>query len=85
MTKLREFHGHSSRVLHLAQSPDGATICSASADETIRFWDIFGPAASASARRASGGDMNSSRARGGTLFSAGGSISSTISNTLNVR
>ena len=42
MTKMREFHGHTSRVLHLARSPDGSTICSASADETIRFWDIFG-------------------------------------------
>ena len=41
MTKLKEFRGHSSRVLHLAKSPDGETICSASADETIRFWDIF--------------------------------------------
>lgn len=41
MTKVREFRGHTSRVLHLAKSPDGGTICSASADETIRFWDIF--------------------------------------------
>jgi cell division cycle protein 20 (cofactor of APC complex) len=41
MTKLKEFRGHSSRVLHLAKSPDGETVCSASADETIRFWDIF--------------------------------------------
>jgi WD40 repeat protein len=24
------------------QSPDGATIVSASADETLRFWNIFG-------------------------------------------
>jgi cell division cycle protein 20 (cofactor of APC complex) len=42
MTKVREFRGHSSRVLHLAKSPDGSTICSASADETIRFWELFG-------------------------------------------
>lgn len=45
LTKIQEFHGHSSRVLHLARSPDGGTICSASADETIRFWEMFGPAA----------------------------------------
>lgn len=42
MTKIKEFRGHTSRVLHLAKSPDGSTICSASADETIRFWDLFG-------------------------------------------
>lgn len=41
MTKLKEFRGHTARVLHLAQSPDNDTICSASADETLRFWDIF--------------------------------------------
>jgi cell division cycle protein 20 (cofactor of APC complex) len=43
LTKIQEFHGHTSRVLHLARSPDGSTICSASADETIRFWEMFGP------------------------------------------
>lgn len=41
MTKMKEFRGHTSRVLHLAKSPDGTAICSASADETLRFWNIF--------------------------------------------
>lgn len=41
MTKIKEFRGHEARVLHLAQSPCGTQICSASADETLRFWDIF--------------------------------------------
>jgi cell division cycle protein 20 (cofactor of APC complex) len=41
LTKTREFCGHTSRVLHLAKSPCGETICSASADETLRFWDLF--------------------------------------------
>ena len=42
MNKIKEFRGHRSRVLHLAQSPtDDGVICSASADETIRFWEIF--------------------------------------------
>lgn len=41
MTKVKELHGHTARVLHMAKSPDGRTICSASADETLRFWDVF--------------------------------------------
>ncbi|CAI5489128.1 unnamed protein product [Closterium sp. Naga37s-1] len=42
MGKLAELSGHSARVLHLAQSPDGATVASAAADETLRFWKAFG-------------------------------------------
>jgi cell division cycle protein 20 (cofactor of APC complex) len=51
VTKVREFRGHSSRVLHMAKSPDGSTIVSASADETLRFWDIFGSAGTTSCSR----------------------------------
>ena len=37
------------RVLHMARSPDGTTVVSAAADETLRFWRIFGsPTRSAS-------------------------------------
>ena len=36
-----ELRGHTSRVLHLALSPDGTTIASAAADETLRFWRVF--------------------------------------------
>ena len=36
--------GHTARVLHMAQSPDGSTIVSAAADETLRFWKCFGDA-----------------------------------------
>jgi len=28
-------------VLHMAQSPDGTTVVSAAADETLRFWKCF--------------------------------------------
>ena len=45
MAKIKEFEGHTSRVLHLAVSPDGGTVLSAAADETLRFWDIFAPPA----------------------------------------
>eukprot|EP00850_Spirogloea_muscicola_P015787 SM000124S25919 [mRNA] locus=s124:109767:112041:+ [translate_table: standard] len=43
MTKAAELTGHTARVLHLAQSPDGLTVLSAAADETLRFWKVFGP------------------------------------------
>jgi cell division cycle 20, cofactor of APC complex len=41
LLKLREFKSHTSRVLHLAKSPDGSRVVSASADESLKFWDIF--------------------------------------------
>lgn len=54
MVKMAELSGHTSRVLFMAQSPDGCTVASAAADETLRFWNVFGdpevakPAAKAS-------------------------------------
>jgi len=44
MAKIQEFTGHHARVLHMEPSPDGSCIVSAAADETLRFWDIFGSA-----------------------------------------
>jgi len=41
LAKVGELTGHTARVLHLAMSPDGQTIASAAADETLRFWKIF--------------------------------------------
>ena len=41
MTKLAELTGHTHRVLQLAMSPDGETIASAAADETLRLWKAF--------------------------------------------
>jgi cell division cycle protein 20 (cofactor of APC complex) len=40
MTSVAELLGHEQRVLHVSISPDGSTLVSASADETLRFWRI---------------------------------------------
>ncbi len=37
-----ELVGHQGRVLAMATSPDGSTVVSAGADETLRFWRVFG-------------------------------------------
>ena len=37
MVKVAELTGHTARILHIAQSPDGQTVVTASADETVRF------------------------------------------------
>ena len=41
MAKVKELKGHTSRILHLATSPDGSTVVSGAADETLRFWNVF--------------------------------------------
>jgi cell division cycle protein 20 (cofactor of APC complex) len=41
MVRMREFTGHTARVLHLTMSPDGGSVVSAGADETLRFWNVF--------------------------------------------
>jgi cell division cycle 20, cofactor of APC complex len=43
LQRVAELTGHHSRALHLALSPDGATVVSGSADETLRFWKLFEP------------------------------------------
>lgn len=52
MQKMAELEGHMSRVLHMAQSPDGCTVVTAG-DETLRFWNMFGsPKEASEAQRA---------------------------------
>lgn len=41
LTRTTELAGHTARVLHLAMSPDGSTMLSAGADETLRLWKAF--------------------------------------------
>lgn len=50
LAKVADLYGHSHRVLHMAQSPDGQTICSVSPDETLRFWKVWAPEAAAKKR-----------------------------------
>ncbi|OAY77692.1 Cell division cycle 20.1, cofactor of APC complex [Ananas comosus] len=42
MRKITELMGHTSRVLFMAQSPDGCTVASAGGDEVLMFWNVFG-------------------------------------------
>ncbi|CAL1375287.1 unnamed protein product [Linum trigynum] len=53
MVKTAELRGHTSRVLFLAQSPDGCTVASAAGDETLRFWNVFGDPAEAARQKSS--------------------------------
>ncbi|XP_071490335.1 cell division cycle protein 20 homolog [Diadema antillarum] len=41
MVRIAELLGHTSRILHMAMSPDGSTVVSAAADETLRLWKCF--------------------------------------------
>jgi cell division cycle 20, cofactor of APC complex len=56
MTRIKELPGHTARVLNMEISPDGASVVSAAADETLRFWNVFGGggAGSSSYRKSSG-------------------------------
>ncbi|OMJ94106.1 hypothetical protein SteCoe_2736 [Stentor coeruleus] len=41
LKRIMDFTGHTARVLSMAQNPEGTTVVSAGADETLRFWPIF--------------------------------------------
>ena len=41
MARVTDLYGHTDRVLYMTLSPDGSTVASAAADETLRFWKCF--------------------------------------------
>lgn len=51
-----EIPAHETRVLHSSLSPDGQILCTAAADESLKFWKVFErkPGSSASASREGG-------------------------------
>ncbi|KAJ3671685.1 hypothetical protein LUZ60_007764 [Juncus effusus] len=42
MAKLADLRNHTSRVVYMAQSPDGCSIATVARDETLRVWNVFG-------------------------------------------
>ena len=38
---MASLEGHTSRVLHMAVSPEGDRMASAAGDETLRFWKLW--------------------------------------------
>jgi cell division cycle protein 20 (cofactor of APC complex) len=81
LVKVTELTGHTSRVLHTAISPDGSTVCSAAADETLRFWKIWDTAAQKKAQK----KESMVGAAGGGLSSAGSQSSSSSVMNMKIR
>jgi len=59
LVKVADLEGHSGRVVGLGQSPDGSLVCSASADETLRFWRVFSPTSTEKTSKNERAKMNS--------------------------
>jgi cell division cycle 20, cofactor of APC complex len=59
MVKQIDLTGHTQRVLQVAVSPDGSTVMSAGADETLRLWKCFAPDPSLSKKKTVSNDKTS--------------------------
>jgi len=73
MAKVKELEGHTARVLHMATSPDGSSVVSAAADETLRFWDVFAPPSKSHTGKRGASDV------------PGGAKSKKLSRTMHIR
>lgn len=60
MQKQIDLTGHTSRILQLAVSPDGTTVISAGADETLRLWKCFAPDPLAAQKKKTANNENGS-------------------------
>lgn len=60
MVKQVDLVGHTQRVLQMAMSPDGSTVMSAGADETLRLWNCFAPDPSLNKKKAAGNNEKTS-------------------------
>lgn len=58
LVKAADLEGHEGRLVGLAQSPDGSVVCSAAADETLRFWRIFSPVNTEKSSKIQSASMN---------------------------
>ena len=55
LLQVGELTGHTARALHMSQSPDGTTVCTAAPDETLRFWNVFAEPTAVTKKAAAGG------------------------------
>jgi cell division cycle protein 20 (cofactor of APC complex) len=85
LTKIAELTGHAARVLHMAQSPDGSSVVTAGADETLRFWKVFGeaPVMSGAGGKAASGLLAAGAAEG--KLGPGGGQGIMRSSAVNIR
>mmetsp|Transcript_2792 Transcript_2792/g.5677 ORF Transcript_2792/g.5677 Transcript_2792/m.5677 type:complete len:243 (+) Transcript_2792:827-1555(+) len=74
MAKVKDLKGHTDRVLHMAVSPDGGSVVSAAADETLRFWNVFAPPSTS---------LTGKRGRSSGI--SGGVMSNKLSRTMQIR
>lgn len=51
MARLREFRGHTGRIVSLAHNADRSVVCSLGGDETVRFWRVWEPRAAVALHR----------------------------------